>query len=761
MKKLSLGFLLLFISFIATAQIINIPGDYPTIQQGIEAAINGDTVLVQPDTYLENISFNGKNITVGSLFLTTQDTAYISQTIIDGNQSGIVVRFEDGESQDAVLSGFTITNGNSATSGGGIMCVYSNPSLENLIITGNSADYNGGGIICGASASPSLVNVSVTDNTAGGDGGGIYCYNYCSPAMENVTISGNTASYHGGGISCLENCSPMLNDVIISNNSALEGGGIFCASSSNINLNIVTIEENNANTGGGMFCNESNPIINDIIINNNDASNNGGGIFCESNSDMTLENGEVSQNTAGQFGGGVYIANDCQPDFSELTVDDNSANRGGGIYIANDCQPIFSELIISANVATDKGGGIYSRNTNLNMGNCQLMENDASGGQGGAIYYYVANMEGIYHINIHSSDLIDNVAAVTAGLYIRIADESNSVIEVELDKCNFTGNLSANTSALQLRGQNIDFELTNCTFTSNEAETYTAGAAFLHGCSGDVTNCIFASNTANTEGGEWNSGAVTLWNQATVQFLNCTFVDNSAYYGTAISLGMAEAILVNCIFWDNENDQVALLDNEEVGSILIVAYCDIQNGQESISVSTLSELTWAEGNIDEDPVFMDSGEHPLSLDMGSPCIDTGIPDTTGLELPPWDLVGNERIWDGDGDEIAIIDMGPYEYGSIPVGIEDPFEDICKTSVLRTYPNPFNTTANIEYELEQPITVTIRIYDYLGKEVELIQNYKSRGKHTSEWNAQGQPNGIYFYRLQAGNQTASGKMVKVK
>ena len=106
-------------------------------------------------------------------------------------------------------------------------------------------------------------------------------------------------------------------------------------------------------------------------------------------------------------------------------------------------------------------------------------------------------------------------------------------------------------------------------------------------------------------------------------------------------------------------------------------------------------------------------------------------------------------------------MGPYEYGSIPVGIEDPFEDTDQITVLRVYPNPFNTTANIEYELEQPITVTIRIYDYLGKEIELIQNYQFRGKHTSVWNATGQPNGIYFYRLQAGNQTASGKMVKVR
>ena len=63
-------------------QIINIPGDYPTIQLGIGAAINGDTVLVQPGRYVENIDFLGKNITVASLFSTTQDTSYISKMLL-------------------------------------------------------------------------------------------------------------------------------------------------------------------------------------------------------------------------------------------------------------------------------------------------------------------------------------------------------------------------------------------------------------------------------------------------------------------------------------------------------------------------------------------------------------------------------------------------------------------------------------------------------------------------------------------------------
>lgn len=54
------------------AQIIHVSAYFPTIQQAIDTANNGDTVLVSPGTYLGNINFKGKNITVASLFLTTQ-----------------------------------------------------------------------------------------------------------------------------------------------------------------------------------------------------------------------------------------------------------------------------------------------------------------------------------------------------------------------------------------------------------------------------------------------------------------------------------------------------------------------------------------------------------------------------------------------------------------------------------------------------------------------------------------------------------------
>jgi len=147
-------FLVVLFVNIAFAETINILVDYTTIQAGIDASTNGDTVLVQPDIYIENINYDGKNITVASLFLTTQDTIYISNTIIDGGQpsnpdSASVVTFCNGENTSTLLSGFTITGGSGTNifniyHGGGIYCEDSNPSLNSLLITNNATEgYNG------------------------------------------------------------------------------------------------------------------------------------------------------------------------------------------------------------------------------------------------------------------------------------------------------------------------------------------------------------------------------------------------------------------------------------------------------------------------------------------------------------------------------------------------------------------------------------------------------------------------------------------
>lgn len=203
MKTILFIFSILILSTFLFSTIINIPADYITFYDAISASVNGDTILVQPGTYLENINYSGKNITIGSLYLTTQDTSYISQTILDGFQNGGVVTFDSSEDSTAVLTGFTVTNGFANYSspydcGGGILCwVSTNPTLENLIVTGNSALDDGGGIYC-YSSNPVINDVFIKDNIASDGGGGIFCKTNSNPVLSNVTLINNSA-YQGGG----------------------------------------------------------------------------------------------------------------------------------------------------------------------------------------------------------------------------------------------------------------------------------------------------------------------------------------------------------------------------------------------------------------------------------------------------------------------------------------------------------------------------------------------------------------------------------
>ena len=297
---------LFFLYSLLNATIINVPVDQPTIQEGIDASTQGDTVLVQPGTYYENLNFNGKAITLGSLFYTTQDTSYISQTIIDGNQNDIVVTFNSGEDSTSVLTGFTIINGNAyyPYGGGGIYCNSSSPCLLNVTITDNSAEYYGGGIYCNSS-NPSLTNVTITDNQAK-YGGGIYC-KLSNSSLTNVTITGNSAEY--------------------------SGGGIYCSLYSTISLTNVTITDNSSKIGGGVCCYYSNPSFTNVMLADNSAENYGGGIYCES-SNPSFTNVKIANNVALLGGGGIYLNNNSIPVFSSENrcniYLNNTNNRGNG-----------------------------------------------------------------------------------------------------------------------------------------------------------------------------------------------------------------------------------------------------------------------------------------------------------------------------------------------------------------------------------------------------------------------------------------------
>jgi len=204
------------------ADTINVPDDYPTIQDAIDHAQNSDTVLVSPGTYVENIDFKGKVIVVSSHFLVTGDPSFISQTIIDGGRAHTVT-FANGEDVLAVLCGFTITGESDLENGpgllGGILISGSSPTVRNNVITGNLAEHAGGGILI-EDGSPTIRDNIITQNvagTCGGTGGGIAVKDSANPLIIRNTITQNLVGgfcdcicYFGGGIWVDSTSSPVI-----------------------------------------------------------------------------------------------------------------------------------------------------------------------------------------------------------------------------------------------------------------------------------------------------------------------------------------------------------------------------------------------------------------------------------------------------------------------------------------------------------------------------------------------------------------------
>ena len=291
--------------------------DYGKIQDAINAAAGGDTIIVMPGTYVENINMQGKAITLRSTDPT--DGAVVLATIIDGGGIGSVITCSSYEEPNTVIEGFLIRNG-AATDvgdyyyGGGMYNYYSSPTVSNCTFSGNTAygTYGFGGGMSNNNSSPTVTNCTFSSNTADLDGGGMYNVN-SSPTVSNCTFSGNTTNHNDGG-------------------------------------------------GGGM-CNNyySSPTVTNCTFSGNSASDlgGGGGIRNYDSSDPTVINCTFSGNSAREYGGGMWNINNSSPTVSNCTFSNNTANIGGGGMHNYYSSPTVSNCILWGNTAY-LGNEIYN-----------------------------------------------------------------------------------------------------------------------------------------------------------------------------------------------------------------------------------------------------------------------------------------------------------------------------------------------------------------------------------------------------------------
>lgn len=574
MMAILLGFVVLACA--SYGNTIQVPADYPTIQEGIDTAQDGDTVLVADGTYTKSgnrkIDFYGKAITVMS-------ENGPEWTIIDCELGGVGFYFNSGEDSLSRLDGFTIRNGqdfdgggihcsnasspaitnctftgNAATDGGAIHCSYSSPAITNCTITGNTGT-NGGGIYCWSS-SPSITNCTISENIASA-GGGVYCFTYSSsPSITNCTITWNTASSSGGGIYSFGNpFTPLINSEI-SNNTAKVGGGIFCFGAS-VTITNCTIKGNAVSgssygsEGGGIYSMYTFQTITNCTITGNSADD-GGGIYCEDNSSLVITNSilwdDHPEEIAVIFGDPIITYSDIQDGWEgESNIDSDP------LFL----DPETGDYNLQGDSPCIDAGDSYSRldlNESRNdMGAAGGMGELLPGVIGGVISGTLAVSETPY---IVTEDLViepDDTLSIEPGVELLFHNHSKMVIYGEIDAVGTEDSMIVLTRFQEWdTGGGIHFMGGNGTFQYCKIENMHniyGGAIYCANASPLIDYCIISGNLADLYG-----GGIYCYDYSSPSIKNCTITGNTAVVGGGINCyEYCSPSITNCTISENSS----------------------------------------------------------------------------------------------------------------------------------------------------------------------------------------------------------------
>ena len=460
--------------------------------------------------------------------------------------------------------------------------------------------------------------------------------------LDGVTVSGGTADLgtyphdRGGGMWNVASSPTLINCAFSGNSAAIEtaygygegfGGGMANYFNSNATLTNCTFSGNVAGAGGGVYSEFSNP----RLVTCTFSGNVGAGMFNDYYGSPTLANCTFTEN----LNGGMYNDYYSSPMLTSCTF---SENLGPGMSNGYNCSPTLDHCTFNGNQTDGRGGGMDNYFASPTLNNCTFSGNSVTGGYtysgGGGMYNWQGNPA--------------------------------------LNNCTFSGNSAYDNCGGGMYNVGGTPTLINCTFSGNSGHIY-GGGMYNDGGSPTVTGCTFSGNsvTCSIYSGAHGGGIYNRGSSPTL--VNCTFSGNSVANecGDANGDGMynreSSPALINCIIWGNTAPQGPELFNDG-SSTADVTYGNIQG----------DDVWPGEGNINDDPDFSrnpdpgpdgnwdgtDDDYGDLRLLTDSPCIDAGDNDAVTV---PTDLDGHIRIWDGDDNGEAIVDMGAYEFGSYAYG----------------------------------------------------------------------------------------------
>ena len=448
----------------------------------------------------------------------------------------------------------------------------------------------------------------------------------------------------------------LLEGLTIQNGSA---GMVFVSASSALSVRRCTFVNGQSGSVGGAISSSGVLSLSDSIFTGNSAASNGGAVYVQNN-EAEIARCLFTGNSAAD-GGAVY-AHRAQLTCAQCTFEQNQASTYDGAIAADANSTLtLADCIVRANasVVCCGGGSAYSGCT-VELVRCEFTGN--SSGQNGAGGFAIqANSRGTVRectfsdnqtggsggglwcgdsVNVEVTGTNFNANSARSGGAMVLYRSLNGI--AKLDNCLFVGNMTGQSGGGALFNYTGNMDVAHCTFRGNTASTTNAGGvAAVYSAIMGLRDCLFVDNVSDL-GALYNNGA-------NIDVTNCTFSGNRGQYAGAVMLTSGSTDLENCVLWLDTPNEITV-----DGGTATAEFSDVHGGWSGI------------GNLDADPLFADPNNGNFRLQAGSRCIDAGDPNFVPAPGAT-DLDGRKRLWDGDANGVAVVDMGAYEFGSYCYG----------------------------------------------------------------------------------------------
>jgi hypothetical protein len=790
MKYFFLTIFLLSVNVLSHANIFTVKqdgtGNYVKIQDAINAASINDTVLVWPGTYFENLHINAKPITLASLYLTTGEIQYIYQTVIDGSPQQKAVIFSENfpAGTTGIICGVTIRNGIArenpsymAIDGGGVLLYYANSLIQDCLIKNNLA-YGAGGGIAAWYSNLELKSNSIKNNIANWIGGGIWAGGGEYIILDTVELNSIYFNHAVWGNDFLKSSSVTIPEYRVDTATTLNDRG-YCIYNSNeygspiFDIQLVAdhamIEQVDAdvyvspsgdNSNIGLTPEEPLKNIWYAMTKINPDTNNRRTVHVMPGTYSPTVNGEIfpingrsnsclvgeNMNTCILDAEQTWFHYSCHSTSYGMKIKNLSLINGNSITY-------LDSRFDAGSIALDWAYYNYSLE-NLKIQNCKGLSSSAC-----------CLLTGDF-LSLTNILAMDNFGGQTISTLYSSQLFKNAIIARNISVINnsyyLTGyGFSGGAFVIGTSYNNYPLRATvaGAVICGNENYDSWGGSQHLecflvNGRSNNITNVTVADN----ENRNHLPGAYATWEDMTSR-------------------------VYNSVFYNNEHPSIILaLDPSHYNpGELYLDYSLIEQGMDDIwNQQNFNSLHYGINNIEGNPLFVGTGEHPYELQADSPCINTGTPmyepgmeppyikqengkyilythgnDT--IHLPSTDIAGNPRIAYGR------IDMGAYEFADTTIGIKPRPQFLA--SGIKAIPNPFQQSTAFEFTLLKEGHYIVQIHDMQGRLLKtLLNTFTQPGNFHLRWHADDDngnklPSGNYIINLLFEGQNVGSLKVR--